>query len=294
MRGHARENFAAVLAVGIQRPGLCADHGDREVDQPHEQAAEHARLDGVRRDGARLLHAEIADDGDDHDAERQRGQRIHRVVALKKACHKRRRRIFSGRRHLGDAAHGAEQRRGDERRQKDEKQRCQHLADPGENLAGIQRKDKHREEKQERENDQHPLGVCAFTQHALHADGEGDRAAARNSEKRPDGQIERAGEENAVAAANLAGQLDQAVAAADADGGHAEQRQTHAGNQETEEGDPHVRPGKLPHIDRENQVARAEEQTEQHTRDECQLRFRQFRFQKSFTPIYRYPSVYLF
>ena len=148
MLGNARKDLAAVLAVGIQHTGLRADHRDGKVDQPHEQAAEHARLDGVRRDSPRLLHAEVTDDGDHHDAERQRCQRVHRIVALQEACHKRLRCIIAGRRHLGNVAHRMDERRRDKRAEEDQEQRREHLADPGEDLAGVERKDKHREEKQ--------------------------------------------------------------------------------------------------------------------------------------------------
>ena len=111
--------------------------------------------------------------------------------------------------------------------------------------------------------------------------------AARDRKERTDRQIQCAGEEHAVAAPHLAGQLDQTVTAADADGRHAEQRQTHTCDQKPDKGDPHIRTGKLPHTDREDQIACAEEQTEQHTRDERELGLCQFCFQKSFTPIYR-------
>ena len=51
------------------------------------------------------------------------------------------------------------------------------------------------------------LRTVADAQHRQHAGGEGRGRAAGNGKERPDGQIQRAGESNAVTAADLAGQF---------------------------------------------------------------------------------------
>lgn len=62
------------------------------------------------------------------------------------------------------------------------------------------------------------------THQRLHAQGEGHGGAARNREKRADGQIQRAGKAQAVGAAHLLAQGKQAVAAGDADGRNSSSR----------------------------------------------------------------------
>ena len=62
----------------------------------------------------------------------------------------------------------------------------------------------------------------------------------------------------------MAAQFKQTAAAADAERRDAEQRQTDAGDDEADERGPHVAPGHLPHIDRENQIPRAEKHAEKH------------------------------
>ena len=62
----------------------------------------------------------------------------------------------------------------------------------------------------------------------------------------------------------MAAQLKQTAAAADAERRDAEQRQTDAGDDEADERGPHVATGHLPHIDRENQIPRAEKHAEKH------------------------------
>ena len=110
-------------------------------------------------------------------------------------------------------------------------------------------------------------------QQRRHADGKRHRRAARDGEEGPNGQIQRAGEEDAIAPADLAGKLDQPIAAADAHGSHAHQRQTDAGDQKANGRLPHMAPCHLPHVDGKDQIPRAEEQAKQHTRNKDQLFF---------------------
>ena len=96
----------------------------------------------------------------------------------------------------------------------------------------------------------------------LDADGEGGRRAAGDREERPNRQVQCAGEEIPIWAADVAAQLKQTAAAADAERRDAEQRQADACDDEADERGPHIAPGHLTHIDREDQVPRAEKHAE--------------------------------
>lgn len=88
--------------------------------------------------------------------------------------------------------------------------------------------------------------------------------AAGNGEKRPNGQIQRAGEEHCVGAVDLAAQVKKTVGAADAERGHAEQRQAHARDEKPQNGLPNVGTGHLAEVHGENKVTCAEKQAEEH------------------------------
>ena len=86
----------------------------------------------------RLLHAQPADDVDDHDAERQTGQRIHGVVALQKAGEERLILIGALSLQRGNGGGGVHQRGDHQHRQKRQENRGQDLAHMGEDLAGLE------------------------------------------------------------------------------------------------------------------------------------------------------------
>ena len=102
------------------------------------------------------------------------------------------------------------------------------------------------------------------THQRLYAQGEGHGGAARNREKRADGQIQRAGKAQAVGAAHLLAQGKQAVAAGDADGGNSQQRKPDARNQQSRDCGPHGAAGLTAQIGGENQIARAKKHAEKH------------------------------
>ena len=109
--------------------------------------------------------------------------------------------------------------------------------------------------------------LCRLRHCLLDTDGEGGRRAAGNGEKRTDGQIEKTGKKVGVGTAHLAAQIKQTLAFADAERGNAQKRQTDAGNQKAKRRRNQLASCHLPHVDRENQISRAEKQPEKHARD---------------------------
>ena len=140
---YLREGHSAVCRSGQCAPALRTDDGDGNVYQRHEQAAHHARAHRAAGYCARLLHAEVAYDLNDDDAEGEACQRVHGVIALKEAGEKRLRRVFPLRHNIRDGG-GRMQHGGDyEHRQKQQEAWVEHLAHPHENLSRPQREKQH-------------------------------------------------------------------------------------------------------------------------------------------------------
>ena len=201
--------------------------------------AEKARFGGGARDILRLVYAQGAQHVDHHDAEGQAGQHIHGVIALKKAGEEGFGYIVALRLYRGYIHHGIDQRHDYQDRQEDQKNGGQHLADIGEDFARIEREAQHQRKEDQRENRQRqPLLLGG--QQAGYRHGERHRRAARDGEEGADGQVQRAGEKVAIGAADLGAELKQAVAAADADGRHAQQRHADARDDKAGDGLPDV------------------------------------------------------
>ena len=152
--------------------------------------------------------------------------------------------------------------------QHQQEQRRQQLSHPRQNLAGAQRKEQHGGEEHAGERRQQHRGVDILTQQRLDAHGERRGGAAGNGEEGTDGQIQSAGEEDAVSGTHPPGHLLQAVAAADALCGYAQKGDTYAGDQQTDDGGPYIASGLTAQKNGKNQVSCPEEQAEQHGGDE--------------------------
>ena len=222
-----------------------------------------------------LFHAQAANAVDDHDAEGQAGQRVHGVIALQKAGEEGVAFIGSLRFQRGDGGGGVHQRGDHQHGQKHQKDGGQDLAYMGENLAGLERERQYDGKKQEGEDRQRQRLVGAFRHQRRHRHGEGGGGATGDGEEGSDGQVQRAGKEVAVRAADLGAELHQAVAATDAHGGDAQKGQAYAGNDEANDRLPHIFSGQLSHVRGEDQISRAKEQAEEHGSDEHVFLFSQ-------------------
>ena len=110
----------------------------------------------------------------------------------------------------------------------------------------------------------------------LHPNRKGYGCAAGNCKEWPDGQVERAGKTQAVAAAYLPAQREQAVAAGKADGGYAQQRKAHTCDQEPPDGRPYGASRLMAHVGGEDQVARPKKHAKEHHGDPERFPARQF------------------
>ena len=256
----------AAVGSGFQRaPAPDAHQRHQQVDHAHQQAAKNTGADGGHGHGFRLFHTQTLDHLHYHDTEGKACQGVHGVIALQKAGEEGLCGISTLRLHRADAGGGMQDRHEHHNRQEHQEAGSQDLAHISEDLARPQRKDQRHSEKQQREQQQVEPALVIVGQDLLQTHGEGSRCAPGNGEKRPDGQIKGAGKKERIGTAHLMAEVKKAVATADAQSGHAQQRQTHAGDQEAKNGRPHVPSGHLSHINRENQVSCAEEHAEQHT-----------------------------
>ena len=101
-------------------------------------------------------------------------------------------------------------------------------------------------------------------QQGLDAHAEGHGGGTGDGEQGADGEVQGAGEEIAVPPAHLAAHVEHSLTSGNAHGGDAQQGQTHAGEAEAHDGGPQVGAGLLAHVDGEDEVARSEEQAEEH------------------------------
>ena len=103
------------------------------------------------------------------------------------------------------------------------------------------------------------LHIAVLGKDLFQTDGKGNGGAAGNGEEWPDGEIQRAGEEIGIGTVHLAAERKQAVTAGKPQRRNAQKRQSHAGNEQTKNGTPHIAAGQLTDCGGENQVAGAEE-----------------------------------
>ena len=190
--------------------------------------------------------------------------------------------VTAERRHLRNRDARRSEHHHHEDGEKDEEAGREDLADPGEDLARAQREEERRGEERHREEKKVDRGVSVLRQHLLKTHGEGGRGAAGNGKERPDGQIQRAGEKHRIGAADLAAEVEKSRRAADAERGHAEQRQAHACDEKAEDSEPDIRAGHLAEVHGEDEVAGAEKEAEQHAGNIGVFFCREFTFHNIF------------
>ena len=239
--GDLGQGLAAVGAHRQDAPALGAHDGHQHIDQPHEQAAEQAGAHRLPGDLPRVPDPQPPDDLHHHDAEGQPGQGVHGVVALQQAGGEGRGGVVPRRINGGQVARRGGESPEDQHGQEGQEQGGEHLPHPGEDLPRPQGQDQRHREEEQGEYGQ-PGGLPRPGQHLLDAHGVGDGGAPGDGEEGADGQVEGAGEEQAVALSHPAAQPQQAVLPADPQGGHPQQGQAHAGDQQAGAGQKDARP----------------------------------------------------
>ena len=211
---------------------------------------------------------------DDDNAEGQTGQGVQGIVALKEAREKRAAVIAAAGRHRRQRVGRFYQGRHQHDAQENQKRRVQEFSHRVQNLGGFQREIQHRRKKQPGENQLRQNDL--FPHQGADADGEAGGRTAGNGKQRPDGEIERAGKKITEGLGNPPGEINQALAAGDADGDNAQQRNAYGCNQQANQGRRESRSGSGSQNHGENQVAGSEKQAEQHRANQRQLAGIQF------------------
>ena len=149
---------------------------------------------------------------------------------------------------------------------------CQNFTDTVHQFARRHRQPIRHAEKRHAERRQ-PDCFLAFIQKRRNGNLKRHRRRTRHGKQRPDGQIQRDGKRYAVPGRNPGCQRLHIARTGIADGNHAQQRQTRAGQQETCHRREPAFPRLLSEISRKNQIARTEKQSEQHQTDRPQRGF---------------------
>ena len=201
-----RQGDAAVVGDLKQAARLRAHEDGHDVDDGHQDARQRAGAQHVDGDSVVIVHAHAADDVDDHDAEGQTGDGVHGAVALNKGGKEGTApgRVSLHRLDRGDRSTGVGERGDHEHGEEKKEDGVDDLADPDRDLAGAEREEQDEREENGRENEQRKPLFGRVEQHGRHAGRERDGRASGDGEQRADGQIQKTGEENAVALADLA------------------------------------------------------------------------------------------
>ena len=257
-RGRGGEKDGAVGGVGHDGAEARADIRQAAVDDGHERARDHARARDLAHDATRIGDAECLDVLGDDDAERERRQQVHRLVAGKKALDGGGG-VVGGDRRLRDTRRG-DHRRAHDHHQKDEQRRPR---DPSEQLgqgAGAHgQRVGGREERDREEQARRAHGDALGQQRHEHL--EGGRAGARDRQARPDGEVDRRDEDGGEHGVDARGQL--ACGTHERHGDDAQHRQADGRDKKAD----HCRDAAGSRLQREqrrqDQVARAEEHREE-------------------------------
>ena len=261
MAGNLGQGDAAVVGGLKQATGLGAHEDGQHIDQSHQSAGEDAGLQHILGNGGVLFHTHAADDVDDHDAEGQARNGIHGAVAFHEAGEESTGLISCCRFHGRYLGAGIQQGGDDQDGQECQEQGIDDLADPDGDARGPQGEEQHQSEENGGKDQQSQSGIVS--QHRLDAGGEGGGGTSGNGKEGTDGQIQQTGEEVAVALAYLIGQSLQAVGVGNADGGHTQNGDAHGGDDEADHGACDIAACQLAQVNREDQVACAEEHAEQ-------------------------------
>lgn len=159
---------------------------------------------------------------------------------------------------------GGDQRYHDKDAEEQQEEGIEDLADPCEDLAGAQRKQQRRNKERQREQQEIQLHIAVLRKDLFQPDGEGNGSAAGNSKEWTNGEVQRTGKEIGIGTVYLAAEGKQTITAGKPQSCNTQQRQSNTGNQQSQNGAPHIAAGKLTHCSGEDEVTCAKEQAKQH------------------------------
>ena len=173
---------------------------------------------------------------------------------------------------------GGDQRYHDKDAEEQQEEGIEDLADPCEDLAGAQRKQQRRNKERQREQQEIQLHIAVLGKDLFQPDGEGNGSAAGNSKEWTNGEVQRTGKEIGIGTVYLAAEGKQTITAGKPQSCNTQQRQSNTGNQQSQNGAPHIAAGKLTHCSGEDEVTCAKEQAKQHAGNIDVLFYGQFLF----------------
>lgn len=175
--------------------------------------------------------------------------------------------IWSLRLYIPYAAHRIQHCCDDQNAEEEQKERGEHFADPDEDAGGAQGEIEDNGEEAESKYEKTKI-LCLCRNKRRNTDLKGDRGCSRNRKKRTDAQIEEAGECIGKAASDLCADIKETLARGNADCSDGEKRQPHTRSAESDECWQHRCACTLTHGCREDQIACAEDKSEEHRGNE--------------------------
>ena len=268
-----------VFGCGQYAAALSAHSGNGNINKSHKQAAEDTGFCGIACYCAGLINAELPNYLYHNDAEGETGKGVHGVIALQKAGEEGLLDIAAHRLHTGNRNGGrGEQRYHDQNAEEQQEEGVEDLADPCKDLTGTQREQQRRNKEHQRKQQKIQLHIAVLWKDLLQPDGEGNGSAAGNSKEWTNGEVQRTGKEIGIGTVYLAAEGKQTITVGKTQSCNTQQRQSNTGNQQSQNGAPHIAAGKLTHCSGEDEVTCAEEQAKQHAGNIDVLFYGQFLF----------------
>ena len=256
--GRAGKDGSAVGGIGHNRTELHAGKRQAAVDDCHERTGDHTGARNLKGHALVVGNAQLVDSLGDDNAEGERREQVHGLVAGQKALHGSTRIVGSLRRGSRSQRrdHGSTHNQHDERDKRGARNAAEHACDDTraqrEHKRDCEEPDgKHQASRAERDT----LGQ----QRHQHLEGRGARA--RNSQTRADGQIHRRDKELTKLGVHAAGKL--ACRSGKRHGDKTHDGQADGGNKKAEHGDRRGRACLQRQQRRNNKVAGAKEHREQ-------------------------------
>ena len=260
--GRASKDGSAVGGVGHHGAELHTGKGQATIDDGHEHAGDHTGARNFKSDALVIGDTQLVDGLGDDDAEGERREQVHGLIASQKALHGGARIVRSLRRGSRSQRrdHGSTHDQHNERNECGARNAAEHACDDTRAQRERKRDDKEANGKhQARRAERDALGQ----QRHEHLEGRGTRT--RNGQARANGQIHRRDKELAKLGVHAASKLARRSGKRHGDKAH--DGQADGGNQKAEHGDRRGGTCLQRQQRRNNEVAGAKEHREQSDAD---------------------------
>lgn len=261
-RGRTGKDGGAVGDIGHNRAELHTGKAQAAVDDGHENAGDRTGTRNLEGHALVIGNTQLVDGLGDDDAEGERREQVHGLIASQKALHGSACIVGSLRRGSRSQRrdHGGTHDQHDERNERGTRNAPEHARDNARTQRERKRDDKEANGKHQAS---HAERDALGQQRNQHLEGRGARA--RNSQARADGQIHRRNKELAKLRMHAPSQI--AGRAGERDGDKSHNRQTDSGNQKADHGKRRGGTGLKCQQRRNDEVTGAKEHREQRNAD---------------------------